>query len=265
MRADAARTAAAAALLLLAAAACEGDGEELRVGVLSDPVADVLEEGAAPLLEEEGYDVTIERLGARDLGLHLRDGDLEAVVYDPDEDIDHWAQASGVEIERVAAAPTVPVAVFSLQHDDIDEPGERSWIAMGREDLVARITPLLAQEGLVQYDPEVDPREEGVGAEVTDNPHDIGIEVGQHAGINPPLLREHDYAVERTDRVLREGITMDDAVAVEDVAEEHRTAVVVRAEDADAGFAEDLAGVLASEEFAEFMEDDPAAEGFVLP
>lgn len=250
-------------------ACAESENISLKIGASSAPHAEILE-FIKPLLAEKGVDMEIViYLDYTAPNMHLSDGSLDANYFQhipymtlynntlPEED--RLVPAIGVHYE--------PYALYAGKVASIEELKDGDVIAVTNDPAnEARALNLLANAGLITL-------KEGVGIDATIYDiveKSVDIEFLEVEAAQLPRVRQDvAMAVINGNYAIEAGLSMNDALFVERTDDEVGVAytnyVVVRPEDAEAEWIEILREVICSQEVADFINNNEAYAGGVVP
>ncbi|KKB44401.1 MetQ/NlpA family ABC transporter substrate-binding protein [Bacillus thermotolerans] len=240
----------------------EGGGtedKELVVGASNVPHAIILEE-AKPLLEEKGYELTIETFQDYVLpNQALAEEELDAnyfqhIPYFESQKKEHgydFANAGGIHIE--------PIGVYSQKYKSLEELPEGATILMSSS--VAdhgRILTMLEKQGLIKLKEGVN-KEEATIEDIAENEKKLKFDYDYEAALLPQVYQngEGDAVLINSNYAIDAGLNpLEDAIALEEEDSPYVNIIAVRSGDEDSEKIKALVEVLRSEEIQSFMKEE---------
>ncbi|KKB33159.1 MetQ/NlpA family ABC transporter substrate-binding protein [Bacillus thermotolerans] len=240
----------------------EGGGtedKELVVGASNVPHAIILEE-AKPLLEEKGYELTIETFQDYVLpNQALAEEELDAnyfqhIPYFESQKKEHgydFANAGGIHIE--------PIGVYSQKYKSLEELPEGATILMSSS--VAdhgRILTMLEKQGLIKLKEGVN-KEEATIEDIAENEKNLKFDYDYEAALLPQVYQngEGDAVLINSNYAIDAGLNpLEDAIALEEEDSPYVNIIAVRSGDEDSEKIKALVEVLRSEEIQSFMKEE---------
>ncbi|MCH1883524.1 MetQ/NlpA family ABC transporter substrate-binding protein [Agrococcus sp. ARC_14] len=250
-------TAAGLALSLAACAAPADDAASdtvtIRVAATVTPMTDAVE--AAAEVIEEGYEV--ELVPVNDYvqpNVLLQHSEIDANVVQFEGFMEDFNAANDADLVVVQPVYATVVAFYSQSLTDLQELPQGGSIAIPNDRSNAgRALQLLAEEGIIELDPAVEPFQAGV-ADITANPRELEITQIDLLQLNT-AYDEMDAVFNLPSFARQLGLTpAEDGLAVEqDPAFE--VSLVTRADNADAPEIAALTRALTSDHVREVLEE----------
>lgn len=255
-------TLALAAAGSLAACGAEGHAHEhgtLRIGASPSPHAEILNDFAAPRLEERG--ITLDVVEYTDYLKPNEDaisGELDANYFQHINYLNNYNEENGSDLVNVGAIHYEPFGIFPGRSSDLDDIAEGATISVPNDPTNEGRALLLLQDlGLITIDEAA-----GVTAtanDITDNPHGIEI-VEQEAAVLPSTLADVDFAIINGNYAIDAGLSLADAVATENadstaVREQYVNIIATRPELEDDECVAALVEVLKGDDFAAYLQE----------
>lgn len=269
------RSVLAGAAAIVAAApltACGGSGEPagsaagsaaetqtLTVGASPSPHAVILNDYAAPLLAEQGIELTVEEY--TDYIQPNRDttnGTLDANYFQHINYLNNYNEENGTDLVNAGRIHFEPMAVFPGRSTDIENVAEGATFGVPNDPTNEGRALLLLQElGLITL---------AEDAGITATPNDIvenllSLEFSeQEAAALPRTVGDVDFAVINGNYAIDAGLELADAVAQEDaesevIRDEYANVIVTTPELAEDERILALVGVLQTEDFKAYLEE----------
>ena len=255
-------TLALAAAGSLAACGAEGHAHEhgtLRIGASPSPHAEILNDFAAPRLEERG--ITLDVVEYTDYLKPNEDaisGELDANYFQHINYLNNYNEENGSDLVNVGAIHYEPFGIFPGRSSDLDDIAEGATISVPNDPTNEGRALLLLQDlGLITIDEAA-----GVTAtvnDITDNPRGIKI-AEQEAAVLPSTLADVDFAVINGNYAIDAGLSLADAVATENadstaVREQYVNIIATRPELKDDECIAALVEVLKGDDFAAYLQE----------
>ncbi|MBM7097799.1 MULTISPECIES: MetQ/NlpA family ABC transporter substrate-binding protein [Alteribacter] len=255
----------AGAALLAGCGEDESAGKERKELVLGGtvPYTEMLEWAVQPTLEEMGYDVRIVEFSDYvQPNLSLDDGSLDANLYQHEVYLSAFTETRNMDLSLVIPVPTAPIGIYSEQYDSLGEIEEGSTIGLANDPTnLSRGLTVLRDAGLIEISEDADPIRASP-ADVTSNPLNLQFKEIEAANL-PRSLDSLDLAAVNGNFALAGGMDLNDALVVDNMPPEIQNQIVVRTEDLDEQFVEDIKTAVQSDAFKKVIEED--FEGFNRP
>lgn len=269
-----ARTATAAfgVAVLLTASACgigsgDGgqDGDTIRVGTSPGPYSELFQDGIGPILEEQGY--TLEYTSFSELqqaDIALDEGSVDLNVDQHTAYMEVFNDETGAELDSITEVPTVPAGLYSSSHDGLEAVAEGHTVGIPQDaSNQSRAYNMLAEAGWITLSDDADPVLV-TASDIEDNPYDLDIQTMDSATI-PRSLDDLDWGVIPGSISYSSGVDTELQYFQESLRDELILVAVVRAEDADSQWAQDVAEAYSSEEFHEFLDEANTDDYWFVP
>ncbi|SHM53659.1 MetQ/NlpA family ABC transporter substrate-binding protein [Gracilibacillus kekensis] len=239
-----------------------GEKKELVLGG-TIPYSDMLEEGVKPYLEEQGYTVTIEEFNDYvQPNKALDNGSLDANLFQHLVYMEAFAEENDMELSSVITVPTAPIGIYSNDYDSLDEIEEGSTVAVANDPTnLARGLTVLRDNGVIEFNDDVDPLRASE-KDITSNPLNLQFEPVEAAQL-PRTLDSVDLAAINGNFAISAGIDLTTALVRDELPENIINRVVVKTENLDAAYVEDIKEAVESDHFKEVIEEQ--FQGFHKP
>jgi len=267
--------AAAAALALAACGGTNDDAEgptadddgvtTLTVGATPVPHGQILEFVSEELGEDAGLDIEIVEFDDFQLpNRQMDEGNLDANYFQHVPFLEQQVEDHGYELSHGAPVHIEPYALFSSQHDDVDDIGEGATIGITSDaGNQPRALLLLEAYGLLE-----DIEDDSAALTLTDEQNPLGLTFEE----NPPEILAQvvddsaiDAAIINGNYFLEAGLNVDDALIVEEADDSPYANVLAwNTADDDNEAIQKLDELLHSDEVAEYITET-WPEGEVIP
>ena len=245
-------------------AACGGDKPThehgtLRIGASPSPHAEILNDFAAPRLEEKG--ITLDVVEYTDYlkpNEDVTSGELDANYFQHINYLNHYNEENGTDLVNAGAIHYEPFGMFPGRTSSLDSLADGATISVPNDPTNEGRALLLLQDlGLITLDDAA-----GVTAtvnDITDNPHDLQF-LEQEAAVLPSTLADVDFAIINGNYAIDAGLSLADAVATENadstaVREQYVNIIATRPELEDDECIAALVEVLKGDDFAAYLQE----------
>ena len=255
----------AMALVAMTAFGAQAQNREIKVGFFPGPYADQFKRGVQPVLEKQGYRITAtEFSNAIQPNAAVMDGSIDLNIFQNKAFMDVFNNQSRGDIVEILRIPSAPIGLYSSKIKALGEIKDGMRVSLPNDPTnMGRALKFLESLQLIKTDPAVQP---GSTTErnVTDNPRKLAF-VPLDAPQIPRALPDVDFAAALGNHVLAAGMTLTQAMALEDPAPQYQIIIAARAANAQAPWMRDLVAAYRSPEFRQFVENDPRTKGFSKP
>jgi D-methionine transport system substrate-binding protein len=251
--------------IVAAPALAIGDPEkkDLVIGATAGPYSDQIKLGIKPILEKKGYKVkVIEFNDYIQPNFALAEGALDANAFQHVIFFTKFQKENKLSLQEVIKVPTAPIAIYSKKHRSLNDVKEGSTVALPNDPTnAARALVLLEKFGWIKLKSGFDP------IRVSERDVEINIKkiklIPIEAAQLPRSLADTDFSFINGNFAIASGLTLTDALALEDTHDQYQNLVAVRASDKDKQFVRDIEAAYRSKEFSEVT--DKYFKGFVKP
>lgn len=260
------------ALTLLLSAAGAMAAEKIVIGATPSPHEEILE-----LIKDDfealGYELEIVTFTEYPLpNPALADGELDANYFQHLAYMESYNDTVSDEEKLVAAIGVhyEPFAIYAGRAASLDELPDGGIVVVTNDPSNETRALLLLQEaGLITLPEGTDTSSSVTVLDIVDNPKGLDIRE-MDANLIPSTLADVDIAVINGNFALDAGLSpARDAIFVEpadsEVGKVYTNYVVIRQEDVDSQWVKDLESVLCSQKVADFMLNNEAYQGGVIP
>lgn len=254
---------------LLLAACGNGDSADdntIVIGASNVPHAEILE-FAAPILEEEGITLEIERYSDYVIpNESLASGDLDANYFQHVPFFEEAVAKNDYDFVNVGGIHLEPIAAYSQRHDSLEDlpEGARILVSNSTPDH-GRVLAILEEAGLITVEEGTDLTTASFDA-VADNPLNLEFDYEYDPALMPTLLEQEEgdvVFINSNFAVDHDLNPVEDSIAIESSSSPYANLVAVRSEDAENPAILKLVEVLRSEEVQEFILE--TWDGAIVP
>ncbi len=228
--------------------------KEIKFSKSWGPYSVLFEEQIAPLLEAQGYTVTpIEFADLQSADIAVQDGEADVNVEQHIAYVENFDEAQGADLVNISPIPTVPAGIYSANHSSVDEIADGMTILVPDDaSNTARAYALLQKAGWITLDPDKD-LSTVTQQDITENPYNLTFTEMTSVNI-PPVLSDADYAVITGSIVYNASIDPSTALLQEDILPHLILQVVVKEENKDAQWAQDIVAAYHSHQLKDYMD-----------
>lgn len=244
----------------------EEEKKEIVVGASNVPHAIILEE-AKPLLEEKGFELTIEPYQDYILpNKDLENGDIDANYFQHVPYFESQIAENGYDFANAGGIHIEPIGVYSKKYKSLEELPEGATILMSNS--VAdhgRILTMLEAKGLITLNPDVE-KTAATLDDIQDNPKNLQFDYEYEAALLPQMYEneEGDAVLINSNYAIDAGLSpLEDSIAIEDSESPYVNIIATQAGNEDSEAIKALVEVLTSKEIQDFILEE--WDGSVVP
>jgi D-methionine transport system substrate-binding protein len=239
------------------------ESKEIKIGATAGPYSDMVKKAIKPGLEEKGYKVEIVEFSDYiQPNKALNEGSIQANLFQHTIYLENFEKENNMDLTALITVPTAPMGIYSNKYKSLDEVEDGATITIPNDPTnAARAFNTLQDEGLIKIDPNADPLKVSE-KDIIENPKNLKFQPLE-AGQLPRSVDSADLAAVPGNYALAANMNLLDALALENMLDQYRNVVAVKAEDEDSQLAKDLIEVVQSEEFEKVI--DAEFEGFGKP
>ncbi|MBM7609673.1 D-methionine transport system substrate-binding protein [Lysinibacillus composti] len=237
--------------------------KEIKLGATAGPYSDMLTKAIIPQLEEKGYTVELIEFGDYiQPNIALDNGDIDANLFQHTIYLETFEQQNNMDLEPLIIVPTAPMGFFSEKFTSVEEIADGATVALPNDPSnAARALSSLQEQGLIELDPEID-QLTASEKDVVKNDKNLVFQPVEAASL-PRQIESVDIAAVPGNFALAAGLDLMDAMFLENMPDQYRNTVAVKAENKDSQLAKDLKEIVESAKFEEVI--DAEFEGFGKP
>jgi len=256
-------TALLAVTVMQAAGAADPDKKEIRFGATAGPYADQIRYGVKPILEQQGYKVTIiEFSDYVQPNLALADGAIDANAFQHVVYLKKFSSDRKLALSEIVQVPTAPIGIYSRKHKSLAEVKTGATVSLPNDPTnLARAIAILQQIGWVTLKPGTD-AVRASERDIDGNPHKLKL-IQLEAAQLPRSLDDVDYAFVNGNFALAAGLKLTTALALEKIPDYYMNLVAVRTSDLNRPYVADIREAYRSQAFKQVTQQRFA--GFVAP
>lgn len=239
------------------------ESKEIKIGATAGPYSDMVKKAIKPGLEEKGYKVeVVEFSDYIQPNKALNEGSIQANLFQHTIYLENFEKENNMDLTALITVPTAPMGIYSNKYKSLDEVEDGATITIPNDPTnAARAFNTLQDEGLIKIDPNADPLKVSE-KDIIENPKNLKFQPLE-AGQLPRSVDSADLAAVPGNYALAANMNLLDALALENMLDQYRNVVAVKAGDEDSQLAKDLIEVVQSEEFEKVI--DAEFEGFGKP
>lgn len=257
---------------ILAACGSNNDGngssnvdetKELHFGATAGPYSDMLTKAIIPGLEEKGYEVKLTEFSDYvQPNNALNDGSIDANLFQHVIYLENFAEENDMDLQDLIVVPTAPLGLFSNKYESVEDIEDGATVTIPNDPVNAARTLITFEDlGLIEIDGDVEPLKASE-KDITKNDKNLEF-LPIEAGQLPRSVDDADIAAVPGNFAIAANMDLMDAIALEDMPDQFRNIVAVKAEDANKQFALDIIDVIESDEFEAVIDEE--FEGFGKP
>lgn len=243
-----------------------GDDKTITVAASATPHAELLEQ-AAPLLEEQGYELKIEVFDDYvQPNKVVESGDLDANYFQHIPYLDSFNEEQGTHLVNAGGIHYEPFGIYPGTKDSLEDIEEGDTIAVPNDTTnEARALLLLEDNGIITLN-------EGVGLEATvndiaENPYNVEIveleaaQVARVAGETAYVVLNGNYALQAGYSVAKDALAYETSDS--EAAKTYVNVVAVKEGNEESEKIQALVETLKSQEIKDYIKD--TYDGAVIP
>ncbi|WP_346235297.1 MetQ/NlpA family ABC transporter substrate-binding protein [Lysinibacillus telephonicus] len=239
------------------------EDKEIILGATAGPYSDMLKKAIIPQLEEKGYTVELKEFGDYiQPNIALNNGDIDANLFQHTIYLETFEQQNNMDLEPLIIVPTAPMGFFSDKFTSVEEIADGATVALPNDPSnAARALSSLQEQGLIEIDPNVDTLTASE-KDVVKNDKNLVFQPVEAASL-PRQIQSVDIAAVPGNFALAAGLDLMDAMFLENMPDQYRNVVAVKAENKDSQLAKDIIEIVESAKFEEVI--DAEFQGFGKP
>lgn len=254
-------TAAALAAALTVLAGCASSStvdddaaQTLRVGAVTSPMTDIVEAAADEIAD--GYEIELVEVSDYvTINQMLAAGDIDANFSQHEPYMQEFNEANGASLVAVQPIYNFTIAFYSKTVDDIDALPQGATVAVPNDaSNTARALKLLADEGVITLDADVDPYLATLD-DITENPKDLEFLELQINQLNT-AYDEADLVFQWPSHIAALGLTPQDDGLITELDDRFRLQLVVDQADVDAASTQALIDAFTSDAVRAIIDEN---------
>ncbi|MEQ9917303.1 MetQ/NlpA family ABC transporter substrate-binding protein [Pectobacterium aroidearum] len=230
-------------------------GKEITIGVSPGPYGDMVTKAIKPEMVKKGYDVKVREFSDYiQPNLALSNNSIDANLFQNRRYLDRFSADKGLKLAEVITVPTASMGFYSNKVRSLNELKAGDIVTLPNDPSnLARSLDFLQKYGLIKINPDITPTKASL-RDITENPKGLVFKPLEAAQL-PRALGGVTGSLINANFAISAGLNLSDAIQLDVLPEDLKNMIVVRAEDADKPFAQDLKAAVQSPEFAAFFED----------
>lgn len=230
-------------------------GKEITIGVSPGPYGDMVTKAIKPEMVKKGYEVKVREFSDYiQPNLALSNKSIDANLFQNRRYLDRFSADKGLKLAEVITVPTASMGFYSNKVRSLDELKAGDIVTLPNDPSnLARSLDFLQKYGLIKINPEITPTKASL-RDITENPKGLVFKPLEAAQL-PRALGGVTGSLINANFAISAGLNLSDAIQLDVLPEDLKNMIVVRAEDDDKPFAQDLKAAVQSPEFAAFFED----------
>lgn len=249
-----------------AAAEENEEKKEIIVGFGVGTYEEQFREGIVPILEAQGYDVTMEVLSQNmQVNPAMKEGAIDASVFQSTAYMEGINDELDMEMTAIAYSPSAPQGLYSVKHDSLDDVEDGFTVGLPNDAVnQERAVRILEDLGWVTVADDAGTIDFNINS-VSPAAYDIDFQILDPAQILVSL-EDLDFGIINGNYIAdAPDWKITDALQIENTPYEHRVIVSIRGEDENSQWAKDLKAAYESAEFEEYINANEQYDGFILP
>ncbi len=229
---------------------------KITVGVCAGPYGDMFEDCIAPSLHELGYETeVIEISDIVTPNTALDEGELSINIFQHSIYLNNFNNEHGTHLTYVTEIPTAGMGTFSDKYASLEELPDGAVVAIPNDVTnTARALRVLAQTGIIELDPNVEPATVTVD-DVTSNPKNLEFKE-MNPEVLPNILDSVDAAVINGYFAIAAGLDLSTDLYNEKVTEGYINVIAIREADVDSELVQTIDKIVHSDAFRNAIEDE---------
>lgn len=228
----------------------------ITYGKAAGPYTVLFEDAIKPILEAQGYTVkAVEFTDLLQSDIALNDGEIDFNVEQHTAYANNFNSAYSGKLTTISPVPTVPAAIFSATHKSLNEVAAGDKVAVPNDaSNTARAYALLQKAGWIKLNESKDIATV-TKDDIVENPYNLDFIEMSSSNI-PATLSDFSFAVIPGSIVYNAGIDASTSLLKEDVLEHLILQLVVKEENKDSQWAQDIVAAYHSEEFKKYLDEN---------
>ena len=239
------------------------ESKEIKIGATSGPYSDMVTKAIKPGLEELGYKVeVVEFSDYIQPNKALDAGDIDANLFQHTIYLETFEKENNMDLSALITVPTAPMGIYSNTYKSFDEVKDGATITIPNDPVnAARAFTTLQDEGLLVVDEKADPLKVSE-KDIVENKKNLKFQPLE-SGQLPRSVDSADFAAVPGNFALAAKMDLLSALALENMADQYRNVVAVKADNEDSQLAKDLLKVVEADAFEKVIDEE--FKGFGKP
>ena len=231
----------------------------LTIGVSPGPYGDMVKHAIAPQMEKKGYDIKVREFSDYiQPNLALANKSIDANLFQNRRYLNRFSADKGLKLAEVITVPTASMGFYSNKIHALSELKKGDIVTLPNDPSnLSRSLDFLQKYGVIKVNPDVAVTKASL-KDITENPHGVIFKPLEAAQL-PRAMGGVTGSLINANFALSAGMKLSDAIQLDVLPEDIKNMIVVRAEDVNKPFAQDLKAAVESPEF-EAIFDKPDSE-----
>lgn len=242
------------------------DKKEIVVGLPPSMHNIMMERLVKPELEKLGYTVKLVNFSSlRDSDTALVEGAIDLNAAQHQAYLDVYNKETGNDLVSLVHIPSISAAIFSEKHKSIDAVAEGQVVAIPNDPSnTSRALILLEKLNWITFKPGIDLGKASI-LDIADNKYNLQFKPVL-SELMPRMLSDVDFAIMPGGVAWMSKVPSEYSLVKEQLSPELELMVVVKKQDVNTQWAQDVKKLYQSEQLKTFLAEDPDAKGrFIWP
>lgn len=239
------------------------ESKEIKIGATAGPYSDMVKKALTPGLEEKGYTVKlVEFSDYIQPNNALDEGSIDANLFQHTIYLENFETQNNMDLTALTTVPTAPMGIYSNVYKSLDEVKDGATVAVPNDPTnAARAFNTLRDAGLITISEDADPLTVSA-KDIVENKKNLEFQEIE-AGQLPRAVESADLSAVPGNFALAAGMDLLTALQLEDMNDQYRNVVAVKADNEDSTLAADLKAVVESDAFEKIIDEE--FKGFGKP
>lgn len=226
----------------------------ITIGVSPGPYGDMVKQAIKPEMAKKGYTVNVREFSDYiQPNLALSNNSIDANLFQNRRYLERFSADKGLKLAEVISVPTASMGFYSNKVKSLNDLKEGDVVTLPNDPSnLARSLDFLQKYGLVKINPDITPTKASL-RDITENTKGLVFKPLEAAQL-PRALDGVSGSLINANFAISAGLKLSDAIQLDILPEDLKNMIVVRAEDADKPFAQDLKAAVESAEFEAFFD-----------
>ena len=243
--------AAASAASSTSAVSVDADKKEIKIGTTAGDFGDMVKESIKPILEKQGYKVTLTEFSDYVTpNQALAEGAVDVNVFQHKPYLDSFKAEHKLDLTEAFQVPTAPLGLYPGKLTSLDAVKDGATVSAPNDPSnFARALVMLNELGWIKLKADVDPLKASK-ADIAENPKNIKI-VEMEAANLPRSRQDVDFAVVNGNYAISSGMKLTEAL-YQEPSYAYVNWGALRTADVKSKWAQDVIGAYKSDEFKKY-------------
>jgi D-methionine transport system substrate-binding protein len=243
--------------------AASKEAKVIKIGATAGPYSDMVTKAIKPGLEKKGYKVQIVEFSDYiQPNKALNNGDIQANLFQHTIYLNNFDKENNMNLTPLVSVPTAPMGIYSHKYKSLKSVKDGATVTIPNDPTnAARAFNTLQAQGLIKLNKSANLLTVSE-KDVIENKKNLKFQPIE-AGQLPRSLDSSDLAAVPGNFALAAKMDLLSALALENMNDQYRNIVAVKASDKNSQFAKDLKAVVQSADFEKVIDSD--FKGFGKP